>query len=268
MTDAPHAGNTLYALRRGSGKPILLIHGLGSSAHTWAPVLDPLASERSVIAVDLPGFGESPPLSGPVTIATLTDAVESFMRAEGLDDIDTVGSSMGARMVLELARRGVGGNTVAFDPGGFWTTGQRRVFGVSVGASIKLVKSLQKPMPAIAGNPVGRTALLCQFSARPWALPGHLVLTEMRSFATATSIDEAFAALVRGPLQRGAPAGSAPGRIMIGWGRHDRVTLPSQALRALRLFPDAGLYWFEHSGHFPHWDQPARAAQLILDNTR
>ena len=43
-----------------------------------------LTAEREVIAVDLPGFGQSPPLAGPVTVATLTDAVQEFMQGENL----------------------------------------------------------------------------------------------------------------------------------------------------------------------------------------
>lgn len=261
-------GGGMHALRRGTGPPLLLVHGLGSLATTWSPVLDQLAAERSVIALDLPGFGRTPPLAGPVTIATLTDAVEAFIDAQGLAGIDTVGSSMGARMVLELARRGVGGHTVALDPGGFWRPAPQRAFGLSVAASVRLVRLLQPVLPALTGSPVGRTALLAQFSARPWALPAELVLAELRNFATSPSFDAALAALARGPLQGGAAAGSTPGRVLIGWGRKDRVTLPSQAARAIELFPGAELHWFDRCGHFPHWDRPAECAEVILRGVR
>lgn len=265
MTHSP--GAHMHTLRRGSGPPLLLVHGLGSSSGNWAPILDRLAAQRSVIAVDLPGFGKSAPLNGPSTIATLTDAVERFIDDEGLAGVDTVGSSMGARIVLELSRRGVGRNTVGLDPGGFWSPGQLRVFAVTIGASIKLIRSLQPAMPALTGNPVGRTALLAQFSAHPWSLNSDLVLAEMRSFAAATRLDEAFDALVHGPLQAGAPAGSTPGTVVIGWGRQDKVTLPSQAKLAAERFPDATVHWFDRCGHFPHWDQPEQTAELILANT-
>lgn len=59
-----------------------------------------------------------------MTIATLTDAVEAFISEQDPHGVDAVGSSMGARMVLGLARRGVGGSTVALDPGGFWSSGR------------------------------------------------------------------------------------------------------------------------------------------------
>jgi pimeloyl-ACP methyl ester carboxylesterase len=55
--------------------------------------------------------------------------------------------------------------------------------------------------------------------------------------------------------------------LVIGWGRHDRVCFPSEAKRAVTLFPDARLHWFEHCGHFPQWDVPRETVRLILSNT-
>ncbi|MDQ6838997.1 MAG: alpha/beta fold hydrolase, partial [Actinomycetota bacterium] len=45
--------------RRGSGESLLLLHGFGHSRRTWDPVMDRVAVERDVIAVDMPGFGLS-----------------------------------------------------------------------------------------------------------------------------------------------------------------------------------------------------------------
>ena len=253
--------------RRGSGSPVVLVHGLGSSLRTWDSIAPVLAARREVIAVDLPGFGRTPALDGEVTIATLTDALEGFLESLGSGAVDVVGSSMGARMVLELARRGHAGTTVALAPGGFWDDRQVRIFGATVGASIGLVRRIQPALPLLAGNPVGRTALLVQFSARPWRLDPGLVLTELRGFSSSPSLDEAFRSLVSGPRQPGAPAGAVRNRVVIGWGRRDLVTPASQAARATRAFPDGTLHWFDHCGHFPHWDQPARTAQLILEAT-
>lgn len=87
-------------------------------------------------------------------------------------------------MVLELARRGVGGNAVALDPGGFWTSRQRRFFELTIGASMKLTRKLQGALPTLTGNPVGPAMLLGQFSAHPGSLPAPLVLAELRAFAT------------------------------------------------------------------------------------
>lgn len=104
--------------RHGSGQPLLLVHGLGGSRHSFDPITAALAAEREVIAPDLPGLGDTPPLRGEVSVATLADALEAFIVEHGLDGVDCAGSSLGARMVLELARREKVGATVALDPGG------------------------------------------------------------------------------------------------------------------------------------------------------
>lgn len=81
----------------------------------------------------MPGFGETLPLPGEVLIRTLADALTDFLRANALTGVDAVGSSMGARLVLELARRGsVLGAAVSLDPGGFWDDWERHFFYGSV----------------------------------------------------------------------------------------------------------------------------------------
>jgi len=261
-------GAGLRFARDGTGRPLLLVHGLGGSRHSFDPITSALAAEREVIAPDLPGFGATPPLRGEVSIATLADALEHFLVAHDLEGVDCAGSSMGARLVLELARRGKVGAVVALDPGGFWNDRERLVFGASVAASVALVRALQPVMPALTGSPVGRTVLFAQFSARPWRLPGEVLLREMRTFAASPSFGAALDALVHGPPQSGMPAGTARRPIVIGWGRRDLVCLPRQAERAIRRFPDARLHWFERCGHFPQWDRPDETIRLILETTR
>ena len=174
---------------------------------------------------------------------------------------------MGGRIVLELARRGVGGDTVALDPGGFWNDRELVVFGATLRPSIALVRALRIMLPTLLGSPVGRTLLLAQLSARPWALSGETVLPDVRGLADSPATGAALDALTKGPKQQGAPAGTVPGRVTIAWGRRDLVTLPRQAARAMELYPDAVLHWFERCGHFPQWDAPTEATQLLLGST-
>ena len=256
----------MHHVREGAGRRLLLIHGLGGSHESWETITPQLAAEREVIAVDLPGFGATPPLGRP-SIAALADELETFLDDHGLDGVDVVGSSMGARLALELARRGRVGATVALDPGGFWTPREQRIFALSIKVSIRLVRALRPLLPLLTGNPVTRTLLLSQFSAAPWRLDGDVALGELRRYLASPSFDGALDELAHGPLQPGMAAGTARGPIMIGWGRRDLVTLPRQAPRAARLFPDAELVWFERSGHFPHWDAPAETAATILGVT-
>jgi len=258
----------MHHIRHGSGKPLLLIHGLGGSWRSWRPILDGLATERQVIAVDLPGFGTTPPLRGEVSIRTLADAVTDFLAANQLLGVDAVGSSMGARLVLELARRGVLGSVVSLDPGGFWQGWEIPFFYHSVNLSLKLVRLLQPVMSLLTKSAVGRSILFAQFSAHPWALSPQVMLEEMRSYAASPSFDQLLYNLAYGERQQGAPIHSMRNPLVIGWGRQDRVCLPHQANRASALFPDARLYWFDHAGHFPHWDVPQETIGLIFDTMR
>ena len=253
-------------VRRGAGKPLLLIHGLGGHWQSWNPILDQLSASRELVLFDLPGHGASPAESDSGTFAGLVGSVERMIAREGLGAFDIVGSSMGARIALELARRGGTGAVVALDPGGFWQGWERAFFKTTIGASVKLLRALRTSLPAISRNSALRSALLAQLSARPWRLDPTLVADELDSYAGTPTFDALVRDLGSGPMQQG-PAASDSGPVTIGWGRHDRLCLPRQAKRAVAAFPAARLVWFDHSGHFPHWDEPEAAAKMILSAT-
>lgn len=258
----------MHHIQRGAGKPLLLIHGLGGSWRSWQTILDSLAAEREVIAVDLPGHGDTPALSGETSIRTLADSLTGFINENNLNGIDAVGSSMGARLVLELARRGgTLGGVVSLNPGGFWRGWQIPYFYHSINLSIKLVRLLQPVMPALTRNVISRSLLFAQFSARPWRIAPESALDEMRSFAASPVFDELLYNLAYGVEQEGVPTGAIEHPLIIGWGRRDRVCLPDQSKLALEKFPDAQLHWFDHCGHFPQWDKPQETVRLILDAT-
>lgn len=257
----------MHQITLGGGKPLLLIHGLGSSWRAWRPILDDLAAERSVIAIDLPGHGATPAEQDSGTFEGLVGSVERYLAANDLVGIDAVGSSMGARIVLELARRGKIGSVVALDPGGFWRGWERPFFRATIGLSARLLRVLRSRLPAISRSAAARTALLAQLSAKPSALSPELVCTELTSITDTPTFDALVRDLADGPEQEG-PAADPIQRIVIGWGKHDRLCLPRQAIRARAAFPSATLHWFKHSGHFPMWDMPHEATAVILQATR
>jgi pimeloyl-ACP methyl ester carboxylesterase len=95
----------LRYLEAGSGPPILLVHGLGSSAmQDWGRLLAPLGRRFHVFAPDLPGFGESErPPEADYSIPMQVEAVRSFMDALGLERARVAGISMGGWIVSRLA---------------------------------------------------------------------------------------------------------------------------------------------------------------------
>ncbi|MBC7497108.1 MAG: alpha/beta fold hydrolase [Sphingomonadaceae bacterium] len=257
----------MHHIRRGAGPKLLLIHGLGGSWQSWTPILDGLSASRTIIAIDLPGHGATPAEPDSGTFNGLVGSVERYITDNRLAGIDLVGSSMGARIVLELARRGGVGNVIALDPGGFWRGWERRFFKITIGASVRLLRAIRPVLPMLSSNPALRTLLLAQLSARPWALDGEAVATELIGYTTTTSFDALVSDLGNGPEQTG-PAAASTGRVVIGWGRRDRLCLRRQAARAKAAFPAAELHWFRSSGHFPAWDMPQETVALILSETR
>ena len=256
----------MHVVRRGSGRPLLLVHGLGGSWRSWNAISPALAQKREVIMIDLPGHGGTPPEDDSGTFTGLVRSLEVFLEAEGLEGIDAVGSSMGARLVLELARRGMIGATIALDPGGFWRGWERTFFATTIGISVKLLKVLLPILPALCGSRIGRTLLLAQLSHHPWALDPDLITNELVGYATTATFDALTRDLAAGPEQRGPAANSGP--VVIGWGQRDRLCLPRQAARAAAAFPTATLRWFKRSGHFPAWDMPTETVRLILEATK
>lgn len=257
----------MHHIQCGAGRKLLLIHGLGGSWQSWSTILEALSADRTVVAIDLPGHGAAPAEADSGTFDGLVGSVERFIADNGLTGVDVVGSSMGARIVLELARRGCVGNVVALDPGGFWRGWERQFFRITIGLSGSLLRAIRPAVPMLCRNRFSRTALLAQLSARPWALDPQVISTELIGLSNTRTFDDLVNDLANGPEQTG-PASSSTGRIVIGWGRHDRLCLPRQAERAKAAFPSAELHWFEHSGHFPAWDMPQETIAAILAATR
>lgn len=241
----------------------MLVHGLGGNGGSWRTIAPALGRAREVIAIDLPGHGHTPAEADSGSFAGLARSLDAWLDRENLAGVDMVGSSMGARLVLEMARRGRAGAVVALDPGGFWQGWERNFFRTTIATSIRLVRALRPALPALSRSAAGRTALLAQLSAKPWKLDPGLVSDELKSFAATPTFDALVRDLATGPAQEGIKEARAP--IMIGWGRKDRLCLPRQARRAQAAFPQAALHWFEKSGHFPMWDQPEETVRLILD---
>ena len=87
---------------RASLPPMVLLHGLGGSRMSWEPQLAGLAARFRVAAWDLPGYGDSPALTGPTTFVTLADAVRRFLDELGVERCHLVGISFGG-MIAQYA---------------------------------------------------------------------------------------------------------------------------------------------------------------------
>lgn len=85
------------------GTPVLLVHGFAADLNGWLFNIEALASERPVIAIDLPGHGGSSKDVGDGSLATLAKVVADLLTALGVDRAHLVGHSLGAAVVARLA---------------------------------------------------------------------------------------------------------------------------------------------------------------------
>ncbi len=243
----------------------MLLHGIGSHHHVWAPVIGHLEARRDVIAVDLPGFGDSPTLPAGVepTPAALADAVSGLLDELGLDAPDVGGNSLGGWIALELARRGRVRAAVALSPAGFWTARERAYAVRTLTAARRSARLLLGRVDALARSAAFRHAGTWTFAAHGERQPPEAYAAALRNLAASPGWDATLDAMTRVHFTGGA---DVPTSATVAWGEHDRLLLPRQAERARRAAPRARHLWLRGCGHVPTWDDPAQVAEVVLSS--
>ncbi len=249
--------------RLGSGPPLVLLHGIGSRRGVWKPVVAALAREREVIALDLPGFGDSPPLPAGVApnIAALADAVVAFLAEQGLERPHVAGNSMGGGISLELGRRGAVASVAALSPIGFWDGWEIPYGRVVLRTSRWLARHLGDQMIRAVQSPAGRQALLGMTYGKPRRRDPAEAAADIAALRASPAFDETLP-LIRDFHVRDDAGLDVP--VTIGWGTADRLLIPRQAQRARVALPRARHLPLPGCGHVPMSDDPAAVAALLL----
>ncbi|WP_327377596.1 alpha/beta fold hydrolase [Streptomyces sp. NBC_01216] len=250
--------------RRGAGAPLLLLHGIGHHWQAWEPVLDILAAERDVVAVDLPGFGASPALPDghAYDLASVVPVLGAFCEAIGIERPHVAGNSLGGLLALELGREKLARSVTALSPAGFWSEGERRyAFG-----TLRAMRAAALSMPVslierLSRSTVGRTALTSTIYARPGRRSPRAVVAETLALREATGFRQTLEAGRTVRFADDVPA--VP--VTVAWGSRDRLLLPRQGVRAKHTVPGARLVRLPGCGHVPMNDDPALVARVILD---
>lgn len=254
--------------RRGSGAPIVLVHGIGSRWQVFEPILNELAQTNEVIAVDLPGFGASALVDGvrpgPRGYA---DWLAGWCAENGIERPHLVGNSMGGGIAIELGRRGVAASVTAFSPVGFWgTPGLRWTQGL-----ITALRSSSQVAGPVLGKAVetsvGRVALLAPFFGQPGKIVPEVARADMSALARATAYEAARHDFVNYRLSADEDFGLlADIPVTIAWGTRDVVLLHrTQSARAREVLPFARHVDIPLAGHLPFNDDPQTCARLVLE---
>jgi pimeloyl-ACP methyl ester carboxylesterase len=230
----------------------------------WLPVLDTLAAERDVVALDLPGFGESPALPGEPTIAALADAVGDLAAGLGMERPHVAGNSLGGGIALELARTERARSATALSPIGF-QHGRERSYGVALlTASRTLARLLGPALNRAQRTALGRTLTMGHLIGRPWRVPAEDAIRATHDLVEAPG----FEATLPHGIAFDWVHGDLDVPVTIGWGTRDMLLVPRQGRRARRRMPRARHVWLRGCGHVPCWDDPAQVATVLLAGSR
>lgn len=247
----------LNHVRAGEGPPLVLIHGLGGANATWEPVIDRLAAERDVIALDMPGFGGSGPLPDgvPYSAVEMGHAIAEFLAGLGIDRPHLAGNSLGAWTALEMAADGAAASVCGISPAGLWRRplGPRRYDTRRIG---RLVRPL---IVAAVRSAPGRRALMGTTVAKPENLTSRQAASWVAGWLDAPAYDAANGCMRTLVFERRDEV-DVP--VTIAWGDHDRLVRPP---RPERMPVQTRYLVGEGWGHTPTADDPDGVARLLLE---
>lgn len=251
------AGGIAYE-RTGTGEPLVLIHPLGGDRRVWRPILPLLAEHRDVIAIDLPGFGDSPALTGEdYRPRALAGALGRFLAELDLDAgrAHLGGNSLGGWVSLEAALRGNAATVTAIAPAGLW--------GRPLGPKPEIARTLARMgRPALAGlvrSPGGRRVALLGSVAHPARVPAEDAAALLDAYASAPGFTEVNRAMRANTFTR---LDQIEVPVTLVWPAHDRLVPRASGVPAgVReiVLPDAG--------HIPMWDDPDGVADALLSGS-
>lgn len=250
-------------IQRGSGHPLILLHGDGDNAADWQWVWDQLAATHSVYAPDLSGFDGNYRPDIDYSSTFYCRFISDFLDALGIPQATVVGNSFGGLAALRFA-----------------LNAPERVSAlvlVDTAGLGRAINPVMRPLtlPAFgdlgitwAATPAGamqrawfRAGLLF---ARPKDIPPAWIAEQYRLARTPGFLQTALAAL-RAAVDLGGQREVLVDRLpelqmptCILWGEQDRVVPISQAQTAVTLLRHGAFVSISQCGHLPHVEQPDR----------
>ena len=227
--------------RHGTGPALVLLHGVGHRRQAWLPVLDLLTPHRTVIMVDLPGHGDSPPLrtEGRPAIRAIADEIVAFFDALGLDRPHVAGNSLGGALALAAGARGRAATVTTLSPAGFWANPWQYGYARAAFRFAQRAGAAGRPLVlALARIPLTCGLTQAAFVARPSNITPEHAVADTLAFLRAR--DAVYAILADREVFTGHRPGQRPGDHRLGRQGPDAAAQPgprrdaAAAARALR----------------------------------
>lgn len=255
------AGTVIHMRDTGprDGPPVILIHGFGSSLHTWNDWAKVLEADRRVIRFDLPGHGLSPAdRTGDYSDARVVTVILALMDRLGLRQADLVGNSIGGRIAFTFAAAHPERvrKLVLVSPDGYESPG----FSYGVAPEVPMVASA---MRLWLPRPLLRMTLAAAFADS--AAVTEPLVSRYYDLIRAPGVREAMLERMRQtiltPPEPILAQVEAP--VLLLWGQEDAV-IPVKTARAYgRALPDVETVLLPHLGHVPQEEGPALSVRPV-----
>jgi pimeloyl-ACP methyl ester carboxylesterase len=252
-----------FAITLGEGPDVILLHGVPSSAYTWRFVIEPLAEDFRVHALDLPGFGFSDKPPGALYTPTWwAKIVADYMDAEGIEEAVLVGNSTGGEIATEMAVLfpDKTNRLVLLAPSGLPAD---RPEGIPIALRIARWPVFGPLLSSLPIRPMFASGLRDAFYD-----PSKISEIEIDESYSTLRTKNGMAAFFK---RMSEPASSAradmlrliraPTLIIVG--DTDRILSPSVSRRLHEVIPGSELVEWERTGHLPQEEHPDRLVESI-----
>jgi pimeloyl-ACP methyl ester carboxylesterase len=260
-------GVRVHFVHAGSGRPILLLHGLAGSTRNWRNSMGALAQIASVYAIDMVNMGRSQRVAGlDAGLEATADRVVATMDALGLDVADIAGHSHGGAVALMLAARHPERvrRLILIAPANPYShVGDRlaRAYNTSVGRLLVRLgpylprRLLLAALGRMYGDPKRATYDVLENYTEGLRVPGTMrhVLEIVRTwFREMAKLEAALPRVADIP-------------ILLLWGDRDGAVDPASAVELQRILPQAELRVVPGAGHVVFEEMPDEANQIMRD---
>ncbi|MGE5335966.1 MAG: alpha/beta fold hydrolase [Nitrososphaerota archaeon] len=259
-------GATVNYAEVGSGEPVLFVHGLAGCWRNWLENLPYFGRGYRAIALDLPGFGDSPMPSWGISMPTYGRLIHDFCERLGIERVAAlVGNSMGGFIATEavIQRPERFERLVLVSAAGisFWEARDRRVQAAARMIEAAAPHLLQGDRRFFLTRPGGRKLAFGRVFRNPNRLRPELLKEQTRPGLGAPGFADAMAAIVGYDTRERLPEIELP--TLVVWGLNDQIVPVEAALGYHRLIPQSRLELFERTGHLPQLERPARFNPLL-----
>ncbi|MEX2603285.1 MAG: alpha/beta hydrolase [Gracilimonas sp.] len=239
--------------KTGNGKPLVILHGWGSSKRVMMPAAQNLSHLRTCYVLDLPGFGDSPEPPRPWNIDDYADAIQAFIESLPKNNVDVLVHSFGGRIMLKLSAREFGKSHIdkVLITGG---AGMKPKRSMKFYFKTYMAKILKAPFMILPGS-LREKAMVWLRNTALWKSLGSGDYSKLSGV-----MRETFVKSVTEHLESSLP--EIPHEVLLLWGRNDDATPVYQAERMEKGIKNAALVIIEDAGHYAFLDKPKQFARI------